>query len=290
MENDMARTDEHRPSAIIPADYEFVTCQHEMIAMPAASNWVLQFRMHMERTGGRYSQHEHGGGCHICGANFLYGAIFYHAKSNTYIKTGFDCAEKLEMGDAAAFRSFRDDVRTAKLEADAKAELDARGLGLVWQMHKNVGEFLVGKGDLPKHVEIAIDVVRKLIRFGSLSQAQYDLLQRIVSQHAEKTQRAAQRAAEDDAALPIPAELVGTRAVIEGVILTVKMQETDFGMVTKVLVKHADGWKLWGTRPSDLPAEVVAGSRISFTARIEKSDKDDKFGFFSRPTKARVVA
>lgn len=58
-----------------------------------------------------------------------------------------------------------------------------------------------------------------------------------------------------------------------------------------MLVQHETGYKLWGTVPSDLLSNGgLKGAAVEFTARVQRSDKDEKFGFFSRPTKARVLA
>ena len=100
----MDRTDIHRPSAIIPEDYSFVAFDYIRLEMGdiLQNCAMLQEaraikKAHMDRTGGKYSQHEHGGSCHVCGASAIYTVTFYHEKTNSYIKTGQDCAEKLEM-------------------------------------------------------------------------------------------------------------------------------------------------------------------------------------------------
>jgi hypothetical protein len=55
-----------------------------------------------------------------------------------------------------------------------------------------------------------------------------------------------------------------------------------------MLVQTADGWKAWGSVPSSLSG-VKVGQFVQFQARVERSRDDEKFGFFSRPTKARTV-
>src|SRR5215469_17049189 len=98
----MTRTDIHRPSAIVPDDYEFVAFEHIKIESFGECEYVLQQRrliqQHMERTGATYSAHEHGGNCMICGnVMATYTILFYHAKTNSYVRAGQDCAQKLEM-------------------------------------------------------------------------------------------------------------------------------------------------------------------------------------------------
>lgn len=94
---------------------------------------------------------------------------------------------------------------------------------------------------------------------------------------------AAQRAAEQaklDAAEPCPTG----RIAITGQILGIKLQEGYYGNTWKMLVEDDRGFKVWGTIPSNL--NVGRGDRVTFTAAIEPSKDDDKFGFFKRPTKA----
>src|SRR5882762_11215830 len=114
------RTDIHRPSEIIPSDYEYVAVWTMNIQGFGDAQFMIQEReackRHMERTGGKYSAHEQGGACDVCG-NFLaiYLVLFYHAKSNTYIRVGVNCATKLEMsGDFAKMNLFKKNLRDAR--------------------------------------------------------------------------------------------------------------------------------------------------------------------------------
>ena len=69
--------------------------------------------------------------------------------------------------------------------------------------------------------------------------------------------------------------------------ISLKWQESLYGNVLKMLVK-ADGYKLWGSVPSAIADEVERGSVVEFAAKIQPSDDDKSFGFFSRPSKAKV--
>src|SRR3954469_23129860 len=130
----MARKDIHRPAAIEPADYYFVSFDYLPSEGDVLGNAMFladerkRKLAHMKRTGGRYSQHEHGGLCHICGSvNAIYSASFYYAKSNSYIKTGLDCAEKLECEGIEAFRKSVSNVLDASAgKRKAKAVLEAK--------------------------------------------------------------------------------------------------------------------------------------------------------------------
>lgn len=90
----------------------------------------------------------------------------------------------------------------------------------------------------------------------------------------------------------VPVPVTDERMAIEGTVLSTRLQEGDFGTVKKMLVQVFLGegaYKLWGNAPSAI-WEVEAGDTVKFVARVKRSDKDESFGFWSRPTKAEIVA
>src|SRR6185312_12079721 len=111
------------------------------------------------------------GTCGICGASAFYLARFYHKPTNTYIATGEDCAEKMAMGEPAAFRTFREKIR-AGLEAHAgkqkaKLILERQGLLAAWEIYTATDTTGF------KYEETTIyDIVSKLVRYGSVSDKQ----------------------------------------------------------------------------------------------------------------------
>jgi len=105
------RTDIHRPSAIVPADYDFIGFNYlptdrDLSGIFPAFNDRALIRAHMQRTGGTWSGHEHAGNCHICGAHCIYTATFHHRPTNVYIRCGLTCTDGLEM-DSGAGERFR---------------------------------------------------------------------------------------------------------------------------------------------------------------------------------------
>jgi hypothetical protein len=251
------RKDVHRPAAIEPADYQFVAFDY----LPSSPGDIGQAmflaeerrrkRDHMEKSGGHYSQHEHGGLCHICGSvNAIYSASFYHAKSNSYIKAGLDCAQKLECSGIEAFRK---NVKKAKEAAAGKRKAAAilieKGLGKAWEMYeadvayrkafaaenkawheanpdpemvsdKN-GYGMVAVG-APKFKECsrdeltALDIVGRLIKWGNISDKAADflgqLLERIEKAPEVAAAKAAAKAEEMANAKPVPLSRAGSRS------------------------------------------------------------------------------
>ena len=283
----MTRTDIHRPSVIDPSEYQFVSFHdHRPEAAIAAIAEQEAFRAHRARTGGKFSDHDHGGVCHICGnAHALTVARFHHIPSNTYIEVGETCAGKLWDGERASFDSFRAKVAAGVEAAAGKAKaqriLTEAGIAAAWGVYQSDWA-----NDGGSEEGIIRDIVGKLVRYGSISDKQVTFLAKLLGQIEGRAARAAEREAEAAAALPIPT--FAGRATVEGLIVSRKLVNGFYGNAIKVVIKHVDGWKVYGTEPSSIEAKV--GDRIRFDAAIEVSDDDPKFGFFKRPTKAEVVA
>ena len=130
------------------------------------------------------------------------------------------------------------------------------------------------------------DVLWRGAHFGSLSDAQLAAIGDSVRRDIE---RAEAKAAEAAALRPVPTGTV----VIEGVVLSKKSQEGQWGSTLKMLVK-GQGWKVWGTVPTFKAADgtdeyVEVGDTVRFTASVEVSGDDENFGFFKRPRKATIV-
>lgn len=294
----MTRTDIHRPSQIQPEDYEFVAIEVQKIEGYADVKAIIAERemiqAHMARTGGTYSQHAHGGNCHVCGAHAVYTVLFYHALTNAYIRTGEECADKLMIGDTRMFRSRLKGLRKTlanarKLQAGkqkAQVTLADAGLDGAWELYNTDPQ------DSDRYEEVTIrDIVGKLVKYGSISERATSFLGSLLDRIANRDKIAAQRAAEYEAAAEVPFA-DDERATMRGKILT--LRNDDFGHV-KMLVQHADGWKLWGTLPASLDDlllsdQLARGDEVEFTATIKRSDRDPKFGFYRRPSKARKVA
>lgn len=283
------RDDIHRPSVLIPADYAFVAFESQKIEGLGDAQFIIAeraaIRAHMDRTGGTYSHHAHGGNCHICGAHAMYTALFHHIPTNTYIRTGLDCADKLDCGDVERFRR---NVQTA-LEAHAgkrkaQAVLAQHNASAAWDIYT-----AAETAEDARENAIVRDMVGKLVHYGSLSDKQVAFLLRLLDTIARRPEIEAQRAAERAAAQPVP--VTDKRITIRGRIVSIRVpdyQHGGFGSV-RMLVQTAAGWKVWGSLPSALSG-IERGAEIEFDAAVKVSPKDDKFGFFSRPTKAHVIA
>lgn len=300
----LKRNDIHAPSKIEPSDYTFVGLEHQKMdsigdcyAVKAEREIILA---HMKSTGGTYSSHQHGGNCHICGAHCIYTALYYHAKTNVYIRTGMDCAEKMDMADAGRFRSFRAGVKSA-MEAmagkrKAKFILEEHGLGQCWDVYESQYQ---PSDKFP--VVTTRDIVGKLIKYGSISEKQVEFLKRLLKEINNAPAIEAQRQAEKDAAENAPEG----RKTFQAEVISTKVVYSQYGEQIKMLAKAINGgWKVWCTVPSALSIVdvvtgedggriqrgLVRGDVIEVTATLTPSKDDPKFCFGSRPNGRMISA
>lgn len=313
----MKRTDTHRPSAINPADYEFVAFDHVKIETLGDCDYILMQRAiinaHMKRTGGTYSLHAHGGNCMICGnANAVYTALFFHALTNSYVRAGQDCTDKLEMSglDWNEFRkNIGNDLAAKAGKKKAQALLEQAGILEAWAVSlaerpacecpNGPDGWHTSQCERGYKAESTIkDIVANVVKYGNLSGPKANYLKVLLDQIKNRPAIAAARAAEMEAAAPCPTG----RIVITGTVLTVKEVVSTFqsgnrrffsgrhsepDTTFKILVRDDSGFKVWGTRPAG--TEAVRGSRLKFTATVEPSRDDAKFGFYKRPAKAELL-
>lgn len=296
------RDDIHRPSVIKPEDYEFVAIIYAGKEADSLAGAVMnagerdQLRRHMKATGGKFSDHAHGGSCHICGAWAATLAYFHHYPSNQYIVTGEICCNKLDGGHAGTFKAIRDEA-TALLEAKAgkmkaKGILGEAGLGACYDIYECAYEDLPKERDgYAKYEERTIrDIVEKLVKYGSISDKQESFLRSLLGKIEKRDELAKQR--EEEAANAAPVPVTEDRIKVEGKIISTRW-DSGFGYydpdVLKILVKHESGYKLWGSCPRAVADDAEKGDSIEFMAKVEPSKDDEKFGFFKRPTKVKLI-
>jgi hypothetical protein len=295
------RTDIHRPSAINPSDYTFVA-----VIYHGTFSWELNeherkvLNEHMEITHGKFSHHDHGGTCHVCGAFALNLCYFYHAPTNSYIVTGMDCAEKMEFSDPALFRKFkqgRDNARKNHAgKAKAKELIIDHGDIELYESIEDIFNGDFGGSVLMESpyrrdqrfdwmVCTVADMTRKLIRYGNLSENQWKFLNSLVEQIASWEEK---KKEEEEKKELIPDAPEG-KVTISGTILSAKVKEDFYGYHYKMLVESDEGWKVWSTVPKSL-GTVNKGEKIQFNANLTRSENDRSFAFAKRPSKAKRIS
>lgn len=222
------RTDIHRPSAIVTADYDLIGFEYRGPKEGAADDKIAIRRFLNER-GATYSNHEHGGSCHVCGAHALYLGVFHHRPTNTLICVGETCADKMD-ADPIAFRSFHERAK-AGIEAfagkaKARATLAERGLSDAFDMGG-----------------IAGDIVSKLVAYGSLSDKQWAFLGTLVERERARPAVEAARAAQQEVARATSRHLgsVGERRSFLVKVVATPSFEGQFGTVVVNICEDMQG-------------------------------------------------
>jgi hypothetical protein len=265
------RTDLHRPSAIVPEDYEFVACDYYGSGLDAVAftGDRMFFREHMKRTGGAHSRHEHGGTCGVCGASAMYVARYHHRPTNTYITTGMDCAAKMDIADEVAFRSFKKRVAAGRKAqrglAKAEAFLTEVGLPTAWTIYRSTERVNFRKAE-----DIVTDVVAKLVRYGSISDKQVGLLTKLMADIALRPQRDAEIAAKraEQAATSHHVGTVGQRMRFDLTVNRVFKGEGHYGPYQIVNCTDSAGNVVVYKGSSDLGVEV--GAKLAMVATVKK--------------------
>lgn len=232
-----------------------------------------------------------GGSCDYCGTGILYEFHIVGGDGSTF-KVGSDCVRKtgaevqgfreqrlqLARTQRATKRQERYTERRARWEAEADAKLPAFDA-----QYPGIRDQLAAESVLEGGNAFLKDLYRKLIGWGQLSEAQVNAAKAVF-----------ERRARDDAAKPLP-EFTG-RVQITGTVRKLKTVVYDsysrYGAPRtslKMLVQHGDGWKVYGTVPDVLRPTITEGNVVTFFAKVERSRDDDKFGFFSRPSKPAIV-
>lgn len=299
----MKRTDIHAPSKIKPEDYHFVAA---LIYKRSIDNcgYLMHQRSildkHMELTKGTYSNHHHGGNCHICGAHMIHTAVFYHAKTNSYIETGFDCALKLDMGDRGVFKRCKTEyaaLRKAKAGfKKARALLRENDLleftDSLFDVGFNYGRRMLAYQNkktptcLKELIHTFNSITDKLSLNGSLSEKQWDFLKKLKNDiiNFESNQK---KKEQEQATIPDAPE---GRHEITGVVLGLKWVENYYGPETlKWLIKTEKGYKVWSTVPSPLRGIVEREDKVNFKVTLTPSKNDSKFAYGKRPSAAKIL-
>jgi len=299
----------HNPVNFIPSDYtvdgyldnkapdanEFFFLSG--IDGSAAANMVKAAREQFNADFGRYfgfrdAENKHAvipHNCAHCGKSIRYVVAAKYAPTGEYVAIGETCAQRIDMT--------LDQFRIKKLHEVAAKRNKTIAAGGKYNAYleehadfaEAVGRYYEAGTEVSNH--FVNDVLSKLRRYGSLSDAQRDGVINAINRGFEFAARKAERvqrdAEEREAAIAAGVSMVEGRREISGEVLSVKSQDSYYGVTVKMLVKDSDGLKYWGTVPAAINPE--RGDTVTFTATVKKSDDDDMFGFFSRPSKASIV-
>lgn len=306
----MRRLDVHAPSHpdFDPAAYELVDVYD--LHYKSGDHRLLNREID-ELTKRGIVQAPHAVGCGHCGQTGLrYVALLVRADVNEWIFVGQDClAARFTAMTKAKFAELRRDAELARKKQVVKTAwlaFCAENPAMAWATYADnislslrrearelgldrpgvSGDDHLFASGVNWGLNVLFDIARKSRQYGSASEKQVALVERILGELETKWSAYLAKQAEK-AANPAGPAPTG-RQEIEGVLLSTKSVETDFGTTYKMVVKLDNGSRAYGTVPAAI-GMVERGDWVRFTATFELSgDKD--FAFFKRPTKASVVA
>lgn len=280
-----ARTDAHRPGAILPTDYEPVlwyALATSVGGWPQPSENV-NCQQHsgdrccvvaLRQSGARFFAGGGMGRCSICGASFVYGEVWQHRPTGEYIHVGHTCSDKygLEM-DRSGWEVWH--AKQAALRSQAAKDKRFKTAALLFlETEPGLAE------DLQLDHPILQDMWGKLHRYGSLSTKQVDCARSIANKIRNPPPPKEQE-------LHVPAPTGRVR--FTGRVVSTKVIEGPWGSTIKMVVKvETPGgcWLSWVTMPKSLSAS--RGDLVELKATLEPG-RDAYFAFGKRPSGARIV-
>jgi hypothetical protein len=153
--------------------------------------------------------------------------------------------------------------------------------------------------------------MREALERGDMTDRQIAAAERAIERDAARARKQAAIAEEKAQLIAAGVKTPEGRMDIVGEVVAVRSKETYFGYqektVWQLIVKADEGWTVMGTLPSQLGPDSytgggpddegswqwhlnqLVGQRVKFTARVTRSDRDETFGFYSRPSKASRV-
>ena len=302
-EKTMTRQDVHRVSQINPEDYDFVTVLVPVsdeariygISEPIGTEELIQ---HQNATNGKWALQTNQ--CHVCGAYHKTSAVWWHRDLNEYIRTGKDCAEKMETRVKGEFKKAADQesARLKKMERDQKkkAGIEALKKTYVGREALEIYRTSIVKWEEKVHrtYQTLDDVVTSILKYGKLSENQLNFLEKLISKmycHYIPDQN-----------IPL---LKPGRQTITGTIVSLREAENygPYSGSAKMLLQTSWGQKIWATAPrtGDLKYQEKNGelvdmhghirfwdmkdSVITLQMTIEATDKDPNFYIGKRPAK-----
>lgn len=285
----------HSYGNIVPADYDLVLTFEDLAQFDdfggVTGSHILRDmtdRLVAARSSDKFEGEP--GVCCVCGGyRHKSGAIFRHNPTGALVEMGWQCAEKVDLeADRTALSRFRAARKELTLAFLARADRRAR-LRLFVAEHATDGLL----DDLRVDHPIIKSIRRQASSERGLSPRQVEVVRKIANESRNVS----------DAKPSISVPEFSGRVEITGRILSIKTIDSDYGPQDKMLVEvdgEGGSFKLYGTAPAKLYDEserlglatpyftTLRGMTVSFVAKVERSRKDETFGFFSRPTKVRV--
>ena len=197
--------------------------------------------------------------CNHCGTRMRHVIIVKNLDTNTIHVIGRTCGENVRMFGKISERLNNQTIKAAKI---AKGIKDMKNI-----FDANEGLEIA----LKSNNKIVISINDNFKKYKTISQKQIELVFKL----AEKQKQF------DVLKLDIvPINFTKLSNTTLEVVST-KLTENDYGVVTKVLLKSKEGWKIYGNLPSAI-SNIENGTNVVFSSNDISIGNDNTFGFFKR--------
>lgn len=233
--------------------------------------------------------------CALCGHKLKISCAVTHKTTGHGYWIGRDCASTIE-----SLKRFGDVVKGATVALAQRIACDKREADFLAANPDAIS--IIAWAKLPRAPRIARDMLEKMRRFGSISDKQIALLEKIRYQDEQRRATAT-------------AKVTTGRQVIKGTVMKVTVSADDFTpnkMIAKVIVDCGNGTRLMGNLPEYMTVVPLIRSRvpeylrkdgceasthevikkgdvIELTASVNPSKNDELFGFWKRPAKFSIL-
>jgi len=276
-----------------PSSYEFIECEDLKWENPPYQMFIgmdpRAFANAMEQLRKERMAHQkwvnevtdgHGPVCRHCGSHLRYAAIY--EKDGKSVVFGQDCSERLHMGGKAKIREWLEDCKRKRVKVRKEAESFLVANPEKKAILDRCKQEPVSSDDWAG--PIGEDMVDKYFQWG-LSEKQWAFAARL----PEIVQKNIDRKAEREAEMANVEPIEEGRYRFEGVVVSTKVHESDWGDTLKATIKNDAGQLIWVTVPDAAHAEhdgePIKGDRVSLNVTVTRSDRDLHFGFGKRPAK-----
>jgi len=281
------RTDIHAPSS---ADFD--PQAYRLVGVYDAEGGLAAAYAQLSGDGYRLGN---GDACHCghCGARIRYSAILARDDAREYIHVGEICLDnRFKALTKAEFQRLREEARLNRERANYEERIDE-----YCEKHPCVQRLLNGGADVEAS-GFLLDVRRKFVANGRLSDNQIAVVERVFAGADRRREYEAKRKAEQAALAARGVQCPEGRVQVAGEVVSVKDAEPRYvghgryvGNRYKVTVRSQDGWKVFVSLPSSLDSQAgnIVGKSVSFDATVTRSNRDAAFGFGKRPTNFSVL-
>lgn len=295
----MTRTDIHSPTNLVTEDYDYVG-YFDAHPEDGETVWIDHSAAELEEADTPWTYTGH---CGHCGQSIRYGAFLRHNPTNRILRVGERCLGNRFDRSSQDFHRMRKNASESRKQQRIKR---AREAWFAVDADREIAfTFATEQVQAGNHGYQGMrhSFVHKINRYGSTSDKFVKAMMRDMVRTERRAEEQAARDAEKAEQPPVPEG----RYEIVGQIIKTAWQDNDFGGRLVMTVKDDRGFLVWGSVPAsldddlhDLLVELDAEDfvhmvksheiRVSFTAAVERGDRDHTFGFYKRPSKAQILA